>query len=306
MTARAATYEELKEAISRAYPTMSPQLQRLSRYALDKPHDLALGTVAGVAQANEVQPSSMIRFARALGFDGFSQMQQVFQHHLLERSTPYRERIERMRQAGHDDGRGPAVLHQVSGEAIEELRRLEEHVDNRGLAAAVRLLAEAAQIHVLAQRRAFPVACYLAYALNQLELRAHLLDGLGGMLSEFAHTLRAGDVLLAASFRNYTPAVIETARECRARGVAVIAITDSALSPLKAVADICFELGDDSSRPFRSLVGPLCLAQALVLSTGHHLAALGNGHDAVPRKKTARRAAAPARRAPRRREKAAP
>ena len=46
-------------------------------------------------------------------------------------------------------------------------------------------------------------------------------------------------------------------------------MTDSALSPLKPYARIAFELGDDSRRPFRSLVGPLCLAQALVVSTGH-------------------------------------
>ena len=49
-------------------------------------------------------------------------------------------------------------------------------------------------------------------------------------------------------------------------------MTDSALSPLKPYARIAFELGDDSRRPFRSLVGPLCLAQALVVSTGHHVA----------------------------------
>jgi hypothetical protein len=40
---------------------------------------------------------------------------------------------------------------------------------------------------------------------------------------------------------------------------------------LKPFARTAFELGDDSRRPFRSLVGPLCLAQALVVSTGHHL-----------------------------------
>jgi DNA-binding MurR/RpiR family transcriptional regulator len=50
--------------------------------------------------------------------------------------------------------------------------------------------------------------------------------------------------------------------------VPVIAITDSSLSPLKAAARVCFELGDDSTRPFRSLVAPLCLAQTLVVSTG--------------------------------------
>lgn len=272
MTEPATTYEELKDAISKAYPTLSPQLQRLSRFALEKPHDLALGTVAAVAQANAVQPSSMIRFANALGFSGFSQMQQVFQSHLVERSAPYRERIERMRRGGEGAAAKGGVLHQFVGESIEELRQLEEHVDATRLNAAARILAAAPQIHVLAQRRAFPVACYLAYALNQLELRANLLDGLGGMLNEFARGIRTGDALLAASFRNYTPAVVETAMACRARGVSVIAITDSALSPLKPAADVCFELGDDSSRPFRSLVGPLCLAQALVVSTGHRLA----------------------------------
>ena len=278
MPAPATTYEELKETIAAVYPRLSPQLQRLSRFALEKPHDLALGTVAAVAQANEVQPSSMIRFANALGFDGFSQMQQVFQSHLVERSAPYRERIRQMRRGG--EGGDAEVLPRFVGEAIGELQQLEEHVDSARLAAAAKILANAPQIHVLAQRRAFPVACYLAYALNQLELQAHLLDGLGGMLGEFAHTIRAGDALLVASFRNYTPAVVETALAGRARGVSVIAITDSALSPLKPAADDCFELGDNSTRPFRSLVAPLCLAQALVVSTGHHLAAGATGRRA--------------------------
>jgi len=270
MTERATTYAELKDAISDAYPTLSPQLQRLARYALDKPHDLALGTVAAVAEANAVQPSSTIRFANALGFDGFSQMQQVFRSHLVERGAPYRERIQRM---PHGSPAAGGVLHQFVGEAVDELRQLEEHVDPKALAAAAKLLAGAPQIHVLAQRRAFPVACYLAYALNQLELRAHLLDGLGGMLDGFARGIAKGEVLLVASFRNYSPAVVETAHACRARGVAVVAITDSALSPLKPAADVCFELGDGSSRPFRSLVAPLCLAQALVVHTGQRLAA---------------------------------
>ncbi len=106
MSPRATTYEELKEAIAAAYPQLSPQLQRLSRFALEKPHDLALGTVAAVARANAVQPSSMIRFANALGFDGFSQMQQLFQSHLVERSTPYRERIAQMRK-GKGTGAAP-------------------------------------------------------------------------------------------------------------------------------------------------------------------------------------------------------
>lgn len=270
----AANYDELKAAISTRYPTMSRQLQAIARFALERPNDLALGTVAVTAEAAGVQPSAMVRFANALGYDGFSQMQQVFRGRLVERSASYRERIEQIR-LGHRNGpaEGPkGALHQAVTEAIGELGHLEEEIAASQLQAAVRLLARADRIHVLAQRRAFPVACYLAYALGQLELTTHLLDGVGGMLGATVHAISPRDVLFAVSFRNYSPEVIDAGNACHARGVPVIAITDSPLSPLKPAARVCLELGDDSSRPFRSLVAPLCLAQTLVVSTGHHLA----------------------------------
>lgn len=269
----ASTYEELKTLIGQAYPGMSKQLQRIARFALEQPNDLALGTVATVAEATEVQPSAMIRFANALGYGGFSEMQQVFRGHLLERSDSYRERIDQMRRKQLNGERAPAgVLHQLVGESVAELGQLEETILQADLKAAVKLIAAAPRIHVLAQRRAFPVAGYLAYALSQLELRTHLLDGTGGMLRESLRSIAPGDVLIAASFRNYSPEVIEAAAIAARMGASVIAITDGPLSPLKASAKVCLELADDSSKPFRSLVAPLCLAQALVVSTGHQLA----------------------------------
>lgn len=267
------TYDELKDLIGRTYPDMSKQLQRIARFALEQPNDLALGTVATVAEATEVQPSAMIRFANALGYKGFSEMQQVFRGHLLERSDSYRERIDQMRSKKTRGARAPAgVLHELVSESVAELGQLEETILQSDLKAAVKLLSNAPRIFVLAQRRAFPVAGYLAYALGQLELRTHLLDGSGGMLRESLRAMSKGDVLLASSFRNYSPDVIDMAAKARALGVQVIAITDGPLSPLKPSAHVCLELADDSSKPFRSLVAPLCLAQALVVSVGHQLA----------------------------------
>lgn len=269
----ATTYDDLKDAIARAYPGMSNQLQRIARFALEKPHDLALGTVAVVADATQVQPSAMIRFANALGYGGFSEMQQVFRGHLVERSASYRERIDQLRRKQLNGQRAPAgVLHQLVGDSVAELGQLEESIREADMSAAVKLVAGAQRIHVLAQRRAFPVASYLAYALGQLELKTHLLDGAGGMLGENLRSVDAHDVLLVASFRNYSPEVVEAAVTCSRRGVSVVAITDGPLSPLVNPAKVCFQLADDSSRPFRSLVAPLCLAQALVVSTGHQLA----------------------------------
>lgn len=271
---RSSTYEQLKDAIAAAYPRLSPQLQQIARFALERPNELALGTVAAVAEAADVQPSALIRFANALEFGGFSDMQQLFKARLLERSGSYRERIGRMPSAPRGSGSPDAgVLHQFVGDAVEELSHLEDNVRAADLAAAARHICAAQRVHVLAQRRAFPVACYLAYALGQLELKTHLVDGVGGMLGESLRGIDARDVLLVASFQPYSPQVIEAARACAARGVPVVAITDTALSPLKASAAVCFELGQGPNPAFRSLVAPLCLAQALVVSAGTRLTA---------------------------------
>jgi DNA-binding MurR/RpiR family transcriptional regulator len=271
--ARPATYEELRNAISRAYPGLSKQLQRIARFALEKPHDLALNTVAASAGALEVQPSSLVRFANALGFAGFSEMQRLFRSYLVERSTSYRDRIAALRAGARSGGSSPPeVLDQFVAESIQGLGELQERIRAVELRAAVRLLAGAQTIAVIGLRRSFPVASYLAYALNRLELRTLLLDGAGGMNREFAQHLGRRDVLVAVSFRNYTAETVEIAADCRGRGVSVVAITDSPLSPLAAAASVCFDLGEDSGRAFRSLVEPLCLAQSLVVSVGHHLA----------------------------------
>lgn len=270
---RAASFDEFASAVSAAYPRLSRQLQQIAQFVLERPDELALGTVATVAEAAGVQPSALIRFANTLEFGGFTEMQQIFRARLLDRASSYRERIDAMRRSKRPEAQGAGVLHQFVSEGVAELSHLEDNVPAADLAQAADLICRAARVHVLAQRRAFPVACYLSYALAQLDVKATLLDGVGGMLPDVLRQIGSDELLLVASFKNYSRDVIDAAQGAHARGVPVLAITDFALSPLKPHASVCFELGQGSNAAFRSLVAPLCLAQALVVSVGHRLLA---------------------------------
>lgn len=272
----AKTYEELKGSLSRSYPQLSPQLQRIASYALEHPHSMALDTVARLAQSAGVQPSAMVRFAQSLGYEGFSALQQVFRTRLVERSSRspglrnYRERIEAFRANQAHSGPG-GVLAQFVADGIASLEQLHEHVSSEDLNDAVKALAQAKTLYVLGHRRSFPVAYYLAYALTQLELPTHLLDSVGGMLRDPAQLIGPKDALLVVSFKNYTPEVLEVAQQCHTRKVPVIAITDNAISPLARTSRVCFQIEEKTSKPFRMLVAPMCLAQALVVALGEHI-----------------------------------
>ena len=93
-------FDSLKSEITKQYPGLSRQLQDIARFTLDSPQELALDTVATAAAKAGVQPSAMVRFAQALGFGGYSEMQQIFRDQLVQRSSSYRDRIERLRHQG--------------------------------------------------------------------------------------------------------------------------------------------------------------------------------------------------------------
>lgn len=272
------SYEDLEQVITERYDTLSGQLQRIAHFVIDHPKELALETITTLAQRAEVQPSSIVRFAQALGFDGFSTMQQVFRTRLIESSPSYRERIKTLRtQRGADVTGLSAILSDFAEQGIASLEVLRSETSSEALTQAVDLLSRAEEIYLVAQRRSFPVVFYLSYALARLERRCHLVDGVGGLLREQISLATPDDAIVAVSFRSYAPDVIAAVAEMRAKGVPVVAITDSPLSPLAGLAEVCFEVKDNDSRAFRSLVAPMCLAQSLVVGLGHHLDARASG-----------------------------
>lgn len=271
-TAPPETFEALQQAITERYESLSGQLQRIAHFVVDHPDDLALETITRLAARASVQPSSMVRFAQALGFDGFSAMQRLFRARLIEGSLSYRERIQSLReQHGNDAAKPDSILSEFADQGIASLEVLRAQTSPEAIAKAIALLSGAAEIHLIAQRRSFPVAFYLAYALSQLDKRCHLVDGVGGLMLQQTRLATSNDVLIAISFRTYSFDVVEAVAERAEAGVPVIAITDSPLSPLAAKATVCFDIADPESPAFRSLVAPMCLAQSLVVGLGAHL-----------------------------------
>lgn len=268
--ARDAGFETLMASIAARHDSLPRQLRSIAQLALDAPETFAFGTAAELAQAAGVQPSALVRFAAAFEFDGFAALRQVFRSHLVSRAPSYRERIRTLKRTSTAATAGDVVRTQID-EAIASLQHLSQGFDDRTLNAAVDLLARNTHVYLLAARRSFPVVSYLAYALAQLERRVTLLDGVGGMNSQLAAVLGTGDLLLAVSFRTYTPEVIDIARSAHTRGAAVIGITDARSSPLAPCSTLALLLGDDRRSPFRSLVEPIVLAQSLVIALGHRL-----------------------------------
>ncbi|MET0533295.1 MAG: MurR/RpiR family transcriptional regulator [Steroidobacter sp.] len=262
--------EKLRAEIVKNYDQLSPRLQQVAKYVLDNPNDMALQTLAVIAERSSVQPSTIVRFAKTFGYDGASQMQELFRDEMLTQppSPSYAERIRQFtRRAGTAGALAPHdVMQEFADNNILALEHLKNSVRKVDLERAIDMIRTANAVYLVGLRRSFPVASYLAYALRHVDKRAYLLDGVAGMLAEQSSLLTSKDLLIAISFHPYAPETAEVAAACKEQKARIIAITDSRLSPIAGAADLCFEIKDAEVRQFRSLTASLCLAQTLVIS----------------------------------------
>ncbi len=266
-------YESLRREITDKYDSLSKRLKQIADFAWAHPTEIAMEPIVVIAKRAQVQPSAIIRFAKAFGFSGFSEMQRTFQAHVAERSASYIERVQEVdpKKVLSESGLVAGLLHQYAEANILMLKQLKEEVDADELERARDILVSADRIFIMAQRRSLPIASYMTYALSHAGARVTLLDGAGGMLDEQSRAITERDALLAVSFSPYSEDTKKIANTSFAAGVPVVAITDSAFSPLKKVSSVCLEVQDAEVHSFRSLSASMCLAQALATSLAFHL-----------------------------------
>lgn len=263
-------FEKLREEIVSRLPKLSHRLQQIAHFALEHPHDIALQNIAMISSRIGVAPSAIIRFAKALDYRGFSDMQVVFRLPLSDNSL---SSVNNGHLGPYTKWPGEACLSDAAAilEALLDTADMaikqwvREDLPER-LKQAIDLLAERHAVYIIGQGRLFSVAAYLFYELTHLQRHVHLLDGVGGMLSEQASRITDEDVLVALSFPPYTLEMADLVADAAAKGAAVIAITDSRLNPIAGAATVCLEVHERHVRGVPSLAATLLLVQALVFN----------------------------------------
>lgn len=261
-------FESLIARIREEYPNLSKRLQQVARYLLENPNEIAIGTIALISENAEVTPSTLIRFANAFDYKGFSEMQKLFQHNLLRSSMDYDKRIEKVQgdDSLESDNVSYQLLEQFSYENSKAMNFMCQTANRNDLADARNLLTKASTIHVKAVRRSFPVATYLSYVLNHINFRCFLLDGIGGMAKEQEHLILPEDALVVISYHPYADESLQTAKAAFEKKVPILLITDSPLSPIATYASVCLCVKEAEVHSFRSLTATMCLVQALAIS----------------------------------------
>ncbi len=253
--------DSLRDKIIAQFDAMSPQLQQAARHVLENPQEAALVSMRGLARNAGVQPATMTRLAKFLGLTGYDDIRAHYSQAIRHRADGFAARAMERDAASLIEGGG--LAQQMLQRLAAQIAGLSEPQSLARLQSVADHLNAASKIYVLGLRSCHSVAWHFHYVMTLLGDKTVHLDGPAGTGAD--GLLRAGpqDVLLAISISPYSVQTLELADLAREKGMTVLSITDSEVSPLIAISKACVLFSTESQTFFHTLTPAIAVSEVL-------------------------------------------
>ena len=239
--------------------------KRIAGYILSDYDKAAFMTAGKLGALVHVSESTVVRFAAMLGYSGYPAMQKALQEMVRSKLTS----IQRI-QASNDKLFSSYVVTSVLQQDMNKIRVAVEEVDRAVFSAVVDKLMAAKHIYILGVRSSSFLAGYLHFYLHLIFDNVSLVtSNSAGDILESTLRIGPGDLLVGISFPRYSQSTVKGVRFAHDRGADVVAITDSAMSPLYPMASAALLARSEMISFVDSLVAPFSLLNALIVAAGH-------------------------------------
>ncbi|MCH5325038.1 MAG: MurR/RpiR family transcriptional regulator [Eubacterium sp.] len=256
--------EDLLQQIQDSMGSFSKSQKLIANFILQSYEKAAYMTALKLGNAVNVSESTVVRFANELGFEGYPELQKNLQSLIKNRLTA----VQRMNITNDRIGEG-SVLKNTLTQDIDRIRRTMEEIDADKFDEAIEKICSARRIYILGVMSANILARFLDYNFQLIFDNIHFVQAINksGIYQQIIN-MTDEDVFIALSFPRYSQSTISATAYAKECGANVVAITDSAASPLAAYADQLLVARSDMASFADSLVAPLSLLNAMIVALG--------------------------------------
>ena len=253
---------ELLQKIEDRYQKFSKGQKKLADFIREDYDKAAFLTAAKMGEEVGVSESTVVRFAMALGYDGYP----GFQRALGELVRTKLNSIQRMEVTYGRISQGE-ILASVLQSDIEKIKLTMEAIDHSSFEMAVDTILKARRIYVIGIRSCAPLASFLSFYLNLIGPNVTAVTT-NSSSEIFEQLIRIGeeDVIIGISFPRYSMRTLKALEFASNRKAKVITLTDSVHSPMTLYSSCNLIARSDMASIVDSLVAPLSVVNALVVA----------------------------------------
>ena len=253
---------DLLARINENYSSFSKGQKLLANYIVDNYDRAAFITASRMGRTVGVSESTVVRFASAMGYDGYPELQRSLQEMIRNRLTTV-QRIQLTSDLEQDE-----VLSTVLKSDIGNIRSTIESVDTAVFNKVIDNMLNARRIYLVGIKSAAPLAQFFGYYLNFIHEDVVVVTSMQTDVYESMLRIDERDMCLGISFPRYSARTVDALKYAKDKGAYVAAITDSMFSPIAELADNVLIARSDMASFADSLVAPLSLINAIIVGAG--------------------------------------
>lgn len=257
--------EEQQDIITRMnehYIKMSKGHKAVAAYISDHYEQAVFMTAAKLGETVGVSESTVVRFAAALGYEGYPEFQKALE-------TWVKDKLNTVQKIGTKYGKSSQseVVSSVLNADVEKIQDTLVSLDTAAFEAAVDIILGAKTIYLVGVRSCEPLADFLHFYLNMIRGNIVLIKTTS-VTEMFEQMIRIGkeDAIIGISFPRYSMRTLKAMEFANDRNAKVITITDSIHSPMNLYSSCNLLARSDMVSIVDSLVAPLSLINALVVA----------------------------------------
>jgi len=250
--------ESMEQLIKENYLHLSKGCKKVASYILDNYTNAALLSSTELADNVGVSDTTVIRFSKALGFNGYAEFKKQLRVKVYE-SNMYDALLDM--NLNLNDQYAANYMRSTA----EDLQDFIKSIDYAQINTIANLLLGSKQIYIGGLGSDSVVAKYLFTYMRKMGFNPILLVEEGHTLREYLLNITENDTLLMCSYPKMFYDEREMARLAKASGATLITITDSESSALVLESDYNISIRQKDTTFFNSYVIPMAFCNLLLL-----------------------------------------
>lgn len=256
--------DNLIELIKEKYPKLSKGHKAIASYIIEHYDKAAFMTASKLGEVTGVSESTVVRFPLELGFSGYPSFLKELNGLVKSKLTSV-QRLEVTSTRIDKDH----VVKSVLQSDLNKIKMTLEEIDEENINNIVDEILKARRIYILGVRSSAPLASFMGFYFNLIFENVRLVHttSVSEMFEQIVNAGK-GDVVIGISFPRYSRRTTKAMQLVKSQGATVVAITDSVNSPLAKCADYSIFARSDMNSFVDSLVAPLSIINAIIVSIG--------------------------------------
>lgn len=250
----------LTQRIKKSYSSLSPGQKKVAEFIVQHMDEGALLTAFQIGRKVGVSETTVIRLAYALGFSGYSQLQECVRKEWLYHNQSTVEDGLPVENDQMDEGN---LFTRVVEKEKQILDQLLLQINKEEIWAAVDKLIQADRVYIGGFGSSYAAAYWFYYSLKQMRANVFLSNSTG-YLPEDICDLSQDSVLFIFSYPRYRKETINLVSAANLQNACIISVTNHQLSPVGQMSTITLTTEEKMESGHHSIASVVSLLEIII------------------------------------------